>query len=875
MKKEYVNNIPSVMKQVEQWMGYKREKKSDSDKFSNVPKTAKRNQASHSNPNGWKTFDEMHSVIKADKWFNGMSFALGWGFLGFDFDNVRDKETGELSKNSKPLIGKLEDAGAYVEISPSGTGIHAILRWDVAEQDKDVKEVLRSITSAPTGCKSTLEDGSIVEFYLHSKILTTTGQKTERCNYKEEDGSHKAVVLEVLNGLPKKYKPSNNGTGPDNSDSDGNNLTKDEVLEKLFNEKNKKWKDLYEDGDWENHDYESQSSADQALFNKLAFYTARNKDLMIELFERSKLYRGDKGKGYLELTADKSIESCKQVYRKGLYDTNNDVFVSTKNGARKTNESAAEVVKRLANTDPNKSLILAKDGTLGFIRMSDSERELDEFTDQKITQVSFEPFDRESCAGKLNEVFNFKKYNKKGDPYLLEQMPPNVAGQIIKTSNLSGVPTLNGVIEHPYYSKRWELINTPGWHPKTKLYLHESKTFDLVDISITEAYIALCKWIIDFPWKEVSDKMNAIAMLITTLIRPALPWGEMCPVFVITANGQGAGKSTLAKTLTAGITGSDPGSTQMPANEEEVRKAIGSELYEGTEIIVWDNINDQEVVASSSMASAVTEPKVRFRYLTRTKMIETDNNAIHILTGNNVTTNADLVDRSCFIRLDTETRVAERSFQIDNFITYTLKNHQRIFSCANKIVDQWIKDGKNYGDKKHRSFVWAQIQSGILETLKNHLDYSSITNQKLWPLIEQIQEFDGDNPFDEFLNNDLEAKHRADPEFNDIVLFRQKIMDPKPQGGLGFKAGEPFTVAEVFHIGSFRTSNYKVKYDDDNLLGPHFKSGESSVEANRKRGLGIYLRSLIGKPIGRYKIMSGPTKNHGKSYMFVELKDKK
>ncbi len=76
-----------------------------------------------------------------------------------------------------------------------------------------------------------------------------------------------------------------------------------------------KFTKLWEEGDWEGAGYPSQSEADLALCNKLAFWTGRDKARMNRLFRQSGLYREEWDRlDYSNATLDKAIEFCKIVY---------------------------------------------------------------------------------------------------------------------------------------------------------------------------------------------------------------------------------------------------------------------------------------------------------------------------------------------------------------------------------------------------------------------------------------------------------------------------------------------------------------------------------------------------------------------------------
>lgn len=84
------------------------------------------------------------------------------GTVALDFDHVRNAETGELSKTGAKLLRILE--GCYVEVSPSGTGLRAIVcvpdlpQWLIdAKSEKAGKVQVNLAESGPDGKKEKIE----------------------------------------------------------------------------------------------------------------------------------------------------------------------------------------------------------------------------------------------------------------------------------------------------------------------------------------------------------------------------------------------------------------------------------------------------------------------------------------------------------------------------------------------------------------------------------------------------------------------------------------------------------------------------------------------------------------------------------------------
>ena len=110
----------------------------------------------------------------------------------------------------------------------------------------------------------------------------------------------------------------------------------------------------------------------------------------------------------------------------------------------------------------------------------------------------------------------------------------------------------------------------------------------------------------------------------------------------------------------------------------------------------------------------------------------------------------------------------------------------------------------------------------------------------------------------QFLNNDIEARIKANPEFSDWCMFRDKVIQQFGE--------EPWTVSEVFEYASFRDDE-----EDDNLLGSWFKGSESYHENARRRNLGLYFRANVDKVFGHWKLVTNGKKDNKNAYSFKNL----
>jgi putative DNA primase/helicase len=124
-----VENIPERLTERPQWVMWKLEKRDG--KPTKVPHIAGGvGRASSTDLLTWRTFEEAVQALEGGRYDGiGFCFCSADPFAGIDLDDCRDPESGEISPWAEEIISSVKEG--YVEISPSGTGIHAIVEGSV------------------------------------------------------------------------------------------------------------------------------------------------------------------------------------------------------------------------------------------------------------------------------------------------------------------------------------------------------------------------------------------------------------------------------------------------------------------------------------------------------------------------------------------------------------------------------------------------------------------------------------------------------------------------------------------------------------------------------------------------------------------------
>ena len=266
-------NIPSELKQLKQWVAW------SGDKLPKNPYTG--GNAQSNNPDTWADFETACKSV--DKYhFNGIGFMFAPPYFGVDMD--------DCVENQELIDEFVESLQSYTEYSTSGTGIHII-------------------------CKGKLPEGARrkgkIEMYESKRYFIMTGnaysekyRTIQDCTESIKVLHHKYLYTPAPKALPMQLEKIN--------------MSDQDVIDKARSCKTGSLFQLLYSGAWEGL-YASQSEADLAFCNHLAFWTQKNEDQMDRIFRSSGLYREkwNQKRGtltYGELTIQKACLACTEVY---------------------------------------------------------------------------------------------------------------------------------------------------------------------------------------------------------------------------------------------------------------------------------------------------------------------------------------------------------------------------------------------------------------------------------------------------------------------------------------------------------------------------------------------------------------------------------
>jgi hypothetical protein len=299
--------------------------------------------------------------------------------------------------------------------------------------------------------------------------------------------------------------------------------------------------------------------------------------------------------------------------------------------------------------------------------------------------------------------------------------PPRDVVQDVMAQGTWPFPPLDGYVTTPVLRLDGTVLTVPGYDPTTKLLYCPLGPMIMRAVPDTPSVAQLRRarelieeTIIDFPFADDASRANALALLLTPILRSAI-LGPV-PLALVNSPKQGTGKSLLARVTAMIATGVE--ATLMPAghDEEEWRKKITATLWSGATINPIDNI--EGVLDSASLAMALTSEVWKDRILGRTEMIEIPQRATWIATGNNIVVGGDMGRRPYSIRLDarTERPWMGRTFRHPDLIGWVKEQRLEILWALLTLSRAWYSaDCPAHNTPPLGTFEeWSRVTGAVL-----------------------------------------------------------------------------------------------------------------------------------------------------------------
>ena len=285
--------IPDELKQCRNWVCWRYVERGG--KKTKIPVNPRTGGAAKSNdPGTWADFSLACRVAETSH-FDGVGFMLSRSpYVGIDLDHCITTGPDGAPVFSETARRVLEAAKSYAEISPSGTGVHILIRGDI-----------------PSGRRN-----AEIEVYPAGRFFTMTGRTiqgygTIRAAQDVLDAITQTIESErgpvETRDAPAKPRPASPVPQGD-----------EELLSRIRNsEQSAKFAALYDRGDISAYGNDH-SAADMALMNILAFWTGNDAARMERIFSASALGQRRKWKerrDYRGWTISRAIRGTGKTYQ--------------------------------------------------------------------------------------------------------------------------------------------------------------------------------------------------------------------------------------------------------------------------------------------------------------------------------------------------------------------------------------------------------------------------------------------------------------------------------------------------------------------------------------------------------------------------------
>ncbi len=697
-----VEHVPQCLRDLAQWVGWKYVERDG--KQTKCPVNAKGGGlADSTDPATWATFDEALAAYRSDSLAGvGFVFTRGGGFSGVDLDSCLDPETGAPKPWAEEIIRRLN---SYTEVSPSGRGVKVFLR-----------------ASKPgSRCRKAYEDGE-VEVYDAGRFFTVTGRRLggTSAEVEERQTELQEVYAEVFGDeeAPKPAAPPTDRVP---------RLGDEAILKKAFRSRKsgEKFQTLW-NGQWNGY-FNSPSEADSSVVFTLAFYT-KDPAQIDRLFRQSRLFRPkwDEYHGeqtYGELTIAKALQKVTGQYRPrrrkkkraGLAPPEAPVPTTASGlptiivGDIQLADLTAQGLQavRRANAPP---VVFVRSGSLCRVVPN-----LDGLP-------AIEVFDKVRMRCRLADVAQF--FSVSADGAYVGVNPPLYLAENILAQGMWDFPPLVGIARSPILRRDGTLCTTPGYDGESRLYYFSDSGLVVPPIpenpspeDLKAAVDLLLDLVAEFPFADAASRAGALAILFSVLMRPVID-GHI-PMAIVDAPVQGTGKSLLVSAL--GIVGVGTVSGEsIPSrqNEDEWRKKITALLLAAPPFVLLDNIPDNSIIDSASLAAMLTTYEWSDRLLGKNEHVRLPARSVWVATGNNLRVSGDIPRRCYTVRMDANMeRPWERTgFHHEDLERYARESRGSLLAAAFTVIRCWYAAGSLKAEvRPFGSFQeWADTVGSVL-----------------------------------------------------------------------------------------------------------------------------------------------------------------
>lgn len=289
--------IPKELQELKRWGAFRKIWKPERNKYTKIPVDPLTGHGGKSNDEStWTDFSTALEAVGRLK-LDGLAFYFKPPYVGIDVDHVKDSLDAYSHGDEDNIVGDfINHTNSYTETSVSNEGLHIIVKSKINGDKRRHKNC---------------------EMYENGRFFALTGSFYGKAsNDVIRDANVDYLYKKYIDPQEKVVNLFKNDFQP--NDNQDNNLNTNDIIKAAVNSKSgERFRRLYK-GEW-NGLYSSQSEADLAFANDLAFWTAKDFSKMDSIFRDSGLMRAKYDERHGKVTygvglLNKAIADASQTY---------------------------------------------------------------------------------------------------------------------------------------------------------------------------------------------------------------------------------------------------------------------------------------------------------------------------------------------------------------------------------------------------------------------------------------------------------------------------------------------------------------------------------------------------------------------------------
>lgn len=308
----------------------------------------------------------------------------------------------------------------------------------------------------------------------------------------------------------------------------------------------------------------------------------------------------------------------------------------------------------------------------------------------------------------------------------LSSVPPWLVQSLLALSD-PGVPPLRALDLVPWMDAVGTIHRESGYNADTGRMLALPPDFDMPRVpdaptaaDIAEAVAILREPLAEFHFATLGDETNALAWLLTGLLRPMID--GPCPMLVTTGSTPGLGKGLLQEVCALAASGTPASKTTSPRNAEELGKRVETFLLQGAHTVILDDMT-AHLDCPHLHAVLTSWPVYEFRKLGSSANLSAPLWTLWAINGNQLTLRKDMGRRVLPVRLmppagyESNPHMAPRNRTQAGLMQFVAATRGKRQGAALTLARAWHVAGRPgpAPDQRSGSFpAWDATIGGIL-----------------------------------------------------------------------------------------------------------------------------------------------------------------